>query len=57
MPCAFAQYLEEHKKVEKVVYPGLRSHPQYALALKQMSGFGGMISIFLKVDSKRLVYF
>jgi cystathionine gamma-lyase len=43
-----AQYLEEHKKVEKVLYPGLRSHPQYALALKQMTGFGGMISIFLK---------
>ncbi len=43
-----AQYLEEHSKVEKVIYPGLRSHPQYALAQKQMSGFGGMISFFVK---------
>lgn len=43
-----AQFLEEHKKVERVVYPGLRSHPQYALAQKQMSGFGGMITFFIK---------
>ena len=43
-----AQYLEEHKKIEKVLYPGLRSHPQYALAQKQMSGFGGMITIYIK---------
>jgi cystathionine gamma-lyase len=43
-----AQYLESHKKVEKVFYPGLRSHPQHALAQKQMSGFGGMISFVIK---------
>jgi cystathionine gamma-lyase len=43
-----AQYLEEHSKVERVLYPGLRSHPQYALAQKQMSGYGGMITFFIK---------
>lgn len=43
-----AQYLAEHSKVEKVIYPGLRTHPQYALAQKQMTGFGGMISFFVK---------
>jgi cystathionine gamma-lyase len=43
-----AQYLEKHPKIEKVIYPGLASHPQHELAKKQMSGFGGMISIHLK---------
>lgn len=43
-----AKYLESHPKVEKVVYPGLKSHPQHQLAKKQMSGFGGMITFFLK---------
>jgi cystathionine gamma-lyase len=43
-----AQFLETHPEVEKVIYPGLESHPQHALALKQMTGFGGMISIVLK---------
>ena len=45
-----ARYLESHPKVERVIYPGLESHPQYALAKKQMSGFGGMITFFLKGD-------
>jgi cystathionine gamma-lyase len=39
-----ASYLEKHPKVVNVNYPGLESHPQYDLAVKQMSGFGGMIS-------------
>ena len=39
-----AQFLSEHPKVEKVYYPGLKSHPQHELARLQMSGFGGMIS-------------
>ncbi len=39
--------LEEHKAVEKVIYPGLESHPQYDLACSQMSGFGGMITFYL----------
>ena len=43
-----AKYLEKHPLVEKTVYPGLESHPQYALAKKQMSGFGGMITFFIK---------
>ncbi len=43
-----AEYLEKHPKVERVVYPGLSSHPQHALAKKQMKGFGGMITFFIK---------
>lgn len=43
-----ATFLEGHKKVKKVIYPGLASHPQHALAKKQMSGFGGMITFFLE---------
>lgn len=45
-----AQYLESHKSVNKVIYPGLESHPQYDLAKKQMSGFGGMLSFELDAD-------
>jgi cystathionine gamma-lyase len=44
---AIARYLEKHPKVEKVIYPGLESHPQHAIARKQMSGFGGMITFFI----------
>lgn len=43
-----AQWLEGHSKVEKVVYPGLESHPAHAIAKKQMKGFGGMITFFLR---------
>lgn len=43
-----AAYLESHPQVEKVVYPGLKSHSQYDLAKKQMHGFGGMITFFIK---------
>ena len=43
-----ASYLEKHPKVEKVVYPGLKSHPQHDLAKRQMKGFGGMITFFVK---------
>ena len=43
-----AQWLESHAAVEKVIYPGLASHPQHALAKRQMDGFGGMISVVLK---------
>lgn len=43
-----AKFLESHPKVEKVIYPGLASHPQHALAKSQMSGFGGMITFFVK---------
>ncbi|MBI2712663.1 MAG: cystathionine gamma-synthase [Bdellovibrio sp.] len=43
-----AHFLEGHSKIEKVIYPGLESHPDHALARRQMSGFGGMISFYLK---------
>jgi len=43
-----ARFLDGHPKVERVVYPGLSSHPQHDLARRQMSGFGGMITIWLK---------
>ncbi len=43
-----ATWLEAHDQVESVIYPGLESHPQYQLAKKQMSDFGGMITIYLK---------
>ena len=42
-----AEFLEKHPKVKKVIYPGLTSHPQYALARKQMNGFGGMMAVEL----------
>lgn len=52
---AIAKFLEAHPKVEKVVYPGLASHPQHALAKEQMTGMGGMITFFIKggMDSAR----
>ena len=40
-----SEWLESHPKVERVIYPGLASHPQHELACEQMTGFGGMISI------------
>jgi len=43
-----AQFLEGHPKVRRVIYPGLRSHPQHELAKKQMAGFGGIITFFIK---------
>lgn len=43
-----AVFLEKHPKIERVLYPGLASHPQYELAKKQMDGPGAMMSIFLK---------
>src|SRR5437879_10258192 len=42
-----AEWLEKHPRVQRVYYPGLRSHPQHDLATRQMKGFGGMISIEL----------
>lgn len=52
---AIAQFLESHPQVEKVIYPGLSSHPQHALAKEQMKGFGGMITFYIKggMDSAR----
>jgi len=45
---AVAEFLESHEKVERVIYPGLPSHPQYELAQKQQTGFGGMVTFFIK---------
>jgi len=52
-----AKYLESHKKIERVYYPGLKSHAQYKLALKQMKGFGGMLSFVLKGGSENVLKF
>jgi cystathionine gamma-lyase len=43
-----ARWLEGHPQVERVTYPGLPSHPQHALAARQMKGFGGMLTFVLK---------
>lgn len=45
-----AAFLEAHPKIDRVIYPGLASHPQHALAQRQMSAPGGMISAYLKGD-------
>ena len=46
---AVAQFLEQHANVERVIYPGLASHPQHALARRQMDGrYGGMVTAVLK---------
>mgnify|MGYP000888573134 CR=1 FL=1 len=45
---ALAEWLETQPAIEKVIYPGLKSHPQHDLATRQMQGYGGIISIVLK---------
>ncbi|AMR34623.1 cystathionine gamma-synthase [Mucilaginibacter sp. PAMC 26640] len=53
-----AEYLENHDKVERVLYPGLQSHPQYEIAKAQMTGFGAVLSFLLKdgeTEAKRVV--
>ena len=57
---ALATFLDRHKKVNRVLYPGLRSHPQHALAKKQMvaaggKGYGGMVTIEVKGGVKAAV--
>ena len=47
-----AKYLENHSLVEKIYYPGLSSHPQYDLATRQMTAFGGMVSFTFKSGKK-----
>src|SRR3989338_6140829 len=49
---AIAGFLENHPRVKKVYYPGLKSHPQQALTKKQMKGFGGMLSF--ELDTKKV---
>ena len=48
-----ADFLESRRDLERVIYPGLKSHPQHALAAKQMKDFGGIITIVLKGDLVR----
>lgn len=51
-----ANYLEKHPKIEKVLYPGLESHPQHGLAKKQQkSGYGAMLSVLVKADKKETI--
>ena len=45
-----AEFLESNNKIEKVIYPGLTSHEQHSLAKKQMQGYGGIISFYLKAN-------
>lgn len=54
---AIAEFLEKHKNVRKVYYPGLKSHPQSKLIQKQMSGYGGVLSFELKTDKVPLKEF
>jgi cystathionine gamma-lyase len=51
---ALARRLENHPKVRSVLHPGLASHPQHALALRQMTGFGGTFSFRLRADREGL---
>ena len=49
---ALARFLEDHPKIERVLYPGLPSHPQHDLARRQMDGgFGGLLSFQVKGDA------
>ncbi|WP_114154266.1 trans-sulfuration enzyme family protein [Chromobacterium haemolyticum] len=49
---AVARWLEAQPQVERVLYPGLASHPQHELARRQMQGFGGVVSFYLKGDAE-----
>ncbi|MCE7741078.1 MAG: aminotransferase class I/II-fold pyridoxal phosphate-dependent enzyme, partial [Candidatus Heimdallarchaeota archaeon] len=55
---AIAEFLEDHSKVESVLYPGLTSHPQHELAKKQLKGYSGLLSFVTKgelVDAKNVI--
>jgi cystathionine gamma-synthase len=43
-----SRFLESHRQVERVLYPGLPSHPHHALAQKQMPGFGAIVSVCVR---------
>jgi cystathionine gamma-lyase len=45
-----AEWLEQHPRVDSVLYPGLPSHPQHALATRQMTDYGGIVTFFIKGD-------
>lgn len=52
-----AQFLEDHPRIDRVYYPGLKSHPQHELAKRQMKGFGGMVSFEVRGESDALGQF
>ncbi|MGA7160601.1 MAG: aminotransferase class I/II-fold pyridoxal phosphate-dependent enzyme [Bacteroidota bacterium] len=52
---ALARRLEKHSKISRVIYPGLESHPHHSLAKKQMTGFGGMVTIEVRGGVKAAV--
>ena len=47
---AIARYLEAHPKIRRVWYPGLASHPDHATAIRQMKGFGGVVTFEIDTD-------
>ncbi len=54
---AVARFLKDHPEVDQVLYPGLESHPGHAIAARQMSGFGGVVSLELKGGFERNMRF
>jgi cystathionine gamma-lyase len=48
-----ANWLQKHPAIKRVIYPGLKSHPQHALAKRQMRGFGGIVTIEVKGGLKK----
>jgi cystathionine gamma-synthase len=54
---AIAEFLEAHPRVQRVWYPGLRSHPDHAIAVDQMEGFGGIVSFEVDGDLGRTLKF
>ncbi len=52
-----AKFLQSHRKVKKVYYPGLKNHPGHLIAKKQMSGFSGVLSFELKASLKKTIKF
>ena len=54
---AVAKFLESSPFVEKVIYPGLPSHPQHELAKRQAKGFSGMVTFFIKGGKEKVFKF
>lgn len=50
-----AQFLEQHPEIERVLYPGLESHPQHQIAKLQMNSFGAMLSVLVKGNAERAI--
>jgi cystathionine gamma-lyase len=48
-----AKWLDKHPSIDRVIYPGLKSHPQHSLARRQMDGFGGIVTIEVKGGLKK----